>query len=187
MLAAEHRAGNPAGADPIVGRPDDVREASICALSGMRANPWCPSKKTEWVRSDEEGVPCSWHHASDDGLLTVYPPEYRAWARTVEPPRATAARVTPHDSQTASTPVAIASPPSGAVYSIDPTLRREFQALSLRAVTASPTSVTWTVDGRQFGTASSERSLSWPLAVGPHRIEARDADGRSAETTIVVR
>jgi membrane carboxypeptidase/penicillin-binding protein PbpC len=83
--------------------------------------------------------------------------------------------------------VAIASPPSGAVYSIDPTLRREFQALSLRAVTASPTSVTWTVDGRQFGTASSERSLSWPLAVGPHRIEARDADGRSAETTIVVR
>ncbi len=82
---------------------------------------------------------------------------------------------------------AIASPPGGAIYSVDPTLRREFQALPLRAVTGRPTTVTWLVDGTRLGAASSEGSLSWPLAVGKHDIEARDADGRRARTSVIVR
>ena len=68
-----------------------------------------------------------------------------------------------------------------------PTLRREFQALPLRAVTGRPTTVTWLVDGATIGTASSERTLSWPLAIGAHEIEARDADGRRARTSVVVK
>ncbi len=83
--------------------------------------------------------------------------------------------------------LAIANPPGGAIYSVDPTLRREFQALPLRAVTARPTTVTWLVDGATVGTASSERSLSWPLAIGAHEIEARDAEGRRARTSVVVK
>ena len=35
--------------------------------------------------------------------------------------------------------------------------------------------VTWLVDGTTVGTASSERTLSWPLAIGAHEIEVRDA------------
>jgi membrane carboxypeptidase/penicillin-binding protein PbpC len=84
-------------------------------------------------------------------------------------------------------PLQIANPPAGAIYSIDPTLRREFQALPLRAVTSRPTTVTWLVDGTMIGTAPSERPLAWPLAAGPHEIEVRDADGRRARTSIVVR
>ena len=81
----------------------------------------------------------------------------------------------------------IANPPEGAVYSVDPTLRREFQALPLRAITAKPTTVQWRVDGAHVGTASSERTVSWPLVVGSHRIEAEDADGRRVATSVVVR
>ena len=81
----------------------------------------------------------------------------------------------------------IANPPAGAIYSLDPTLRREFQSLPLRAVTGRPTTVTWRVDGAMIGTASSDRPVRWPLAVGSHEIEVRDAEGRRARTSIVVK
>ena len=71
--------------------------------------------------------------------------------------------------------------------SIDPTLRREFQALALRVVTERPTTVTWTIDGATLATASSERSVDWPLVVGSHQIEVRDTGGRSARTSVVVK
>jgi membrane carboxypeptidase/penicillin-binding protein PbpC len=81
----------------------------------------------------------------------------------------------------------IANPPAGAIYSLDPTLRREFQALPLRAVTARPTTVTWLVDGAMIGMAPSDRPFAWPLAVGSHQIEARDTEGRTARTSVVVK
>ena len=83
--------------------------------------------------------------------------------------------------------MSIANPPEGAVYSVDPTLRREFQALPLRAVTARPITVRWSVDGEPVGSSSSDRPLSWRLAVGAHSIEVQDADGRRATTSVVVR
>jgi membrane carboxypeptidase/penicillin-binding protein PbpC len=50
-----------------------------------------------------------------------------------------------------------------------------------------PTSVTWLVDGSEIGTGSSEKPFDWPLAVGTHKIEARDAGGRRARTSVVVK
>ena len=165
----------------------------------MRANAWCPSRAREWASAGDEALPCAWHHRSDEGLLTIYPPEFRAWAG--ERPGAAAARRAAIASRRAPSrrsreggegdgarrTLAIANPPAGAIYSVDPTLRREFQALPLRAVTERPTTVTWLVDGAHVGTASSERSLSWPLAVGAHEIEARDAEGRRARTSVIVK
>jgi len=81
----------------------------------------------------------------------------------------------------------IASPPDGATYLVDPTLRREFQSLSLRAVMPVPGAVEWSVDRRSLGTVESDKSLTWSLAPGRHTFVVRDADGRSAESTIVVR
>jgi membrane carboxypeptidase/penicillin-binding protein PbpC len=79
------------------------------------------------------------------------------------------------------------SPPSGATYLRDPTLRAEFQTLTLRAETLAPTPVTWAVDGRPVGTASSESALSWPLRAGEHVVSVTDARGRRAEASIVVK
>jgi membrane carboxypeptidase/penicillin-binding protein PbpC len=84
-------------------------------------------------------------------------------------------------------PLQIVNPPSGATYFIDPTLRREFQTLSLRVLTAAPGTIEWHVDDRALGSSSSETGLSWPLVPGTHRITARDGHGRVAESSVVVK
>ena len=84
MLAAQRRAGatGNAFADAVVADPPEgLVEREICALSGMPANPWCPSKGRERVPAAGDAAPCSWHHRSEDRLVTIWPPEYREWAR----------------------------------------------------------------------------------------------------------
>lgn len=202
MLAA-NRGRESMGAHEVLAPPPGIEEVTICALSGMRANSWCPSRAREWASVGAEALPCSWHHRSDEGLLTIYPPEFRAWSGTLGAGRGFSISTAPSISPPARrnlgeggplpgeggrTPsLAITNPPPGAIYSVDPTLRREFQALPLRAVADRSTTVTWLVDGRTIGTVSSERSLSWPLTIGAHEIEARDAQGRRARTSVVVK
>jgi hypothetical protein len=81
----------------------------------------------------------------------------------------------------------LVNPPPGATYLIDPTLRRDFQTLSLRVVAPSPTTIEWTVNGTRAGVSSSETALEWPLRPGQHRIAARDRSGRVAESVITVK
>ena len=81
----------------------------------------------------------------------------------------------------------IVSPADGSSYLIDPTLRREFQTLSLHAVAARRGPIEWTVNGREVGTADADAKVEWPLAPGKHRIIARDETGRTAEAHVVVR
>jgi len=81
----------------------------------------------------------------------------------------------------------VLSPPDGAVYLIDPTLRREFQTIGLRGATDGSVSLDWRVDGTSIGTTAPDGSLTWPLAPGHHVISARDSQGRSASASIVVK
>ena len=83
--------------------------------------------------------------------------------------------------------IAIASPPSGATDSINPTLRAEFQAVPLRAATPRKTPVKWRINDRTLGRTTSDMPLMWPLRPGTHHIVARDGEGHTAESTIVVR
>jgi len=78
------------------------------------------------------------------------------------------------------------SPLAGAVYLYDPTLRREFQTLTLRARGASGR-LAWSVDGASIGDSARDEGVRWPLVRGEHSIEVTDATGRTAETKIVVR
>ncbi|HTI37656.1 MAG TPA: penicillin-binding protein 1C [Vicinamibacterales bacterium] len=194
MLAAVQRAGGPAAdGDPIVPVPAGLERTMTCALSGMRATSACPNQRDEWVRTGEPALPCSWHHESDEGPLTIYPPEFRAWASQAHAVSASVesrVRTTSRPATPRAAPRArleVLSPSAGATYSIDPTLRREFQALPLRAITAQPTTLTWYVDGQAVGTTSSERAVSWPLVVGRHDVEVRDAAGRAARAAVFVK
>jgi membrane carboxypeptidase/penicillin-binding protein PbpC len=83
--------------------------------------------------------------------------------------------------------LSIVSPPSGATYLIDPTLRREFQTLSLRAVSSSNERIAWSVNGEPVGMVAPGRKIDWPLVPGRHTIAARDAAGRTAIAVVVVR
>ena len=210
MLAATKRLHGAAGFDAraIVAAPDGLAEREVCALSGMPANPWCPARQRERLPATDEAA-CSWHHQSDEGLLVVWPPAYRQWAREngllserqhtaaplaeplvrLKPDTTTDRRVVstvPQPTPTRSA-LEIVNPPSGATYLIDPTLRREFQTLSLRVVAATPGTIEWQVAGRVVGTSSTETALMWPLTPGVHRITARDEHGRVAESSVVVK
>ena len=67
MLAAERAAGNPSSArrDRRAARRTS-QQVAICALSGMRANAWCPTRATEWLPPSEEAP-----------AVLVAPPERR--------------------------------------------------------------------------------------------------------------
>jgi penicillin-binding protein 1C len=153
---------------PIVSPPGDVEEIDICTLSGARPSTYCPSVQKEWLSRDEPARFCSWHH---DGSID-WPAEYRAWARQTQdkPVRPS----TQHASV-----LRIANPPDGATYLIDPTLRREFQTLRLRADTASR--VSWRVNDRPVAAAE------WPLTPGRHVITAIDARGNRDSVRILVK
>ncbi len=197
MLAAEKRAARQAdnsGLDPfepVFDADARIESVEICALSGLTANPWCPTRRREWVAAETRRLPCSWHHLTDAGLLTAWPAQYRQWARDHgldrEAPALRESKNTVVTVAARAHEFRISSPPDGATYLIDPTLRREFQAVPLRALTSTPGPVEWTVDERSLGTNETDRETSWPLVPGHHTFRARDAAGRTAEATVVVR
>jgi penicillin-binding protein 1C len=207
MLAAERRvAGHIDSQLALAEAPPNVVRREICALSGMLANPWCPTKTSEWLPSDAALVPCSWHHESEDGLLTVWPAVYRQWAAEhglthdgasggsrvrlqadLASPTADLAKAGRHTDHNEAH-FSIANPPAGAIYLIDPTLRSQYQALPLRAAAdAHAGFIEWVIDGNRFGASRADQPLQWPLAPGAHRISARDQIGRMAEVNILVK
>ncbi len=108
----------------------------------MRTNAAAPTRRHEWLGPDTSPLPCSWHHDSEQGVLTFWPDEYRHWAAargvleeerrpSFELPDARLAATTRAAPRAAR--LDIVSPADGTVYLIDPTLHREFQAMPLRA------------------------------------------------------
>jgi penicillin-binding protein 1C len=167
MLAAMK--GKTSSDVPIVEPPPGLERAPVCALSGLRPSTSCPNVETEWVASDAPVEFCSWHH---DGWVD-WPSEYRDWARVEA--RATIAgpaHPTARDER-----LRILSPPNGATYLIDPTLRMAFQTLPLRA---SDPRATFHIDGRAVA------ARSWPLAPGKHTVLA-EVRGKRDEVTIYVK
>ena len=153
---------------PVVALPSKVDSIEICATSGLLPNPWCPSIEKEWLPAGQAAQFCSWHH---DGYID-WPPELRDWAR-VEYPRTKPVVATQHASA-----LRISNPADGATFLIDPTLRREYQTLRLRASAAS--GVNWQVNGRAV-------PPEWPLEAGRHTVTAVDAKGRRDSVEIFVK
>jgi penicillin-binding protein 1C len=195
MLAAQrHVRGREEPVDDVVSRPSDLREQTVCALSGMRAGDACPIRIREWLPPGFSPLPCTWHHDSEDGVLTFWPDEYRSWAREHRlldgllngsgDPAAVRSRRAVTAARSA---FGIDSPAEGATYLIDPTLRREYQMLPLRIV-GHRNSVEWFVDGRSFAVTEGDEKVSWPLVRGKHVIRAQEAaSNRSAEATFLVK
>ena len=203
MLAAQrHVRGREEDGHDIAHRPGDLEEHAVCALSGMRAGDACPIRRREWLPHDFSPLPCAWHHGSEEGLLTLWPDEYRDWAakrgllqeeNLAAIARAAAARRTvPAATSRGTTRPAvdraleITSPADGATYMIDPTLRPEFQELPLRFVGASGR-VRWTIDDVEVGAGTVDQRVAWPLQRGEHVVRARDARGQVAEASILVK
>ena len=83
MLAAQNRFAGEAmmvNDERLMTPQDGLVRTPICALSGMPADSFCPSRTHEWLPARGPALPCSWHHETGDGVLVVWPPEYRQWA-----------------------------------------------------------------------------------------------------------
>jgi membrane carboxypeptidase/penicillin-binding protein PbpC len=119
--------------------------------------------------------------AKENGLLAD------VWRYSDEPFLAKASAISVPGVPARRVALEITNPPAGAVYLIDPTLRRDFQTLPLRVVSSRPGRIEWRVNGHPVGASNSDGALMWPLTPGSHRITARDEQGRSSETSIVVR
>lgn len=185
----------------IVTVPADVRRVELCAISGMAPHAACPTRAVEWVSSTTVLERCTWHHASDRGLVTVWPEPFRRWAKTsgvflsdhnseshpLAAQTASAAPVSSTRQKDSRGLFGIVRPLGGAVYLIDPTLRPEFQTLPLAAQGASPGFIEWYVDGALVGRAGPDASVRWPLIRGSHTITAKDSAGRMAATQVMVR
>ena len=203
MLAAQRRVAGHLleSAKPLATPPPGVSRRQVCALSGQPANDWCPAKASEWMPDGHAGPPCTWHHESETGLQTIWPSEYRQWAagqglltdsglrRASLPtsPILTEVRAGIREAS-AQRRLSIASPADGTLYLIDPTLRPEFQRLSLRATAGREAEyIDWSINGLPVGRSAPEKALAWSLVAGEHRITARDARGQLAEARIRVR
>ena len=191
MLAAVERTTGSLPIDdftPIAAPTNDVRRADVCALSGLTPNGACPRVVTEWVPTGPAIDDCTWHHASDQGVVTIWPANYRHWAKRegllrdaaaapVAPVRAARATPAAEHTRPVSTGLSIVTPIAGAVYLIDPTLRPQFQTLPLRAQ-GGRGSLEWFVNGASIGTAGRDDALRWPLTRGAHQISSRTPAGR---------
>ncbi|MEO5896423.1 MAG: penicillin-binding protein 1C [Vicinamibacterales bacterium] len=201
MLAAERRGITPGAASStggILPPSADTLQHEICTVSGAAANPWCPTRRREWQPAGQPLPACNWHHLANEELVTILPAEYDAWTSSHRPSAVrTSATPTIATSVIGRSTIGIGtsaigasdvilSPADGGTYLIDPTLRREFQTLSLKAAAASGR-VEWSINGRPLGASMPRAQLEWPLVPGRHTISARDAGGHTDEVTVVVR
>ena len=196
MLAAMRRVHGalPAPGESATGaQPERSVRQSICALSGLTATRYCPSTIEEWSATESPARRCSWHRPTADGVAVDWPTEYQAWAAQnrgrdrVATPAAAALPLPKANPQPGSTALRVLSPPDGAVYLIDPTLRREFQTIGLRVSGGDAQRVEWRVDDVPIATIEATAALDWPLASGRHVISVRDSRGHRADAAIVVK
>lgn len=165
--------------ETIVDPPANLERGPVCALSGLRPSTSCPNVEEEWIATEAPVKFCSWHHP--DGV--AWPAEYSAWAKSAL--SVVSSRLSGNRQPATDNHLRVTNPPDGATYLIDPTLRKPYQTLRLRAV--SETRVAWRVDHSNLGVAERDTFLEWPLVPGSHTITATDTLGQKQSVRIYVK
>ncbi len=140
----------------------------ICALSGMRAGPYCGGVLTEWIRTRMPDV-CDWHHAH--GI--TYPSKYGAWL---------AERARYGDVRRGSGRIRL--PREGAVFYLDAALPEEAQAIRVETAGFEYGALVL-VDDVPCGALNSAGVFTLPLSPGKHTVTVEDAESTHSVTFIV--
>ena len=135
---------------------------SICRLSGLVANGYCPAL-TEWFVPGTVPGPETW--SGPDGV--ALPPAFSEWASRSGAGTAMAASGTVRSSnEPIPAGLKITSPRNGDRFRFVPGVDSAFATVGLRVAGAARRApVRWFVDGR------AQRVARWPLELGRHRIE----------------
>jgi penicillin-binding protein 1C len=173
LLRALEGTGTASGGAAIFGEaPGNVREAAVCALSGMAATSACGGTVREWLPAGRLPAPCSWHRGGE----IEYPPEYRAWLRERF-----------RRGQAASAGGAfIRLPAAGSVFYFDPALPPEAQAIRVEAAGFGGEALVYDNDVLQGG-LNGAGVFALPLRRGLRRVVVEDESGASAAVEIEVR
>jgi penicillin-binding protein 1C len=217
MLAAQqHVRGRASVDEPIVERPADLHEHAICELSGMEAGAACPLRRREWLPSGFSPLPCDWHHDSEEGLLTLWPEPYRAWAsatgrmREEQPVFARLRRADNGRDNRSDVGAAFTQPGRSSTTlasAVRPVHSSKSQSQPFDIVSPAD-GATYLIDptlrpefqrvplraiggrGRvewRVGDRLIAGGAEWTLARGVHRITARDASGQDVGVTVTVK
>lgn len=176
--------------------PPSVETGKICTLSGMLPGENCADVAEEvFIGSAAADKVCSFHRkysidrrtgavaspSSDpeyvtEKIFTVFPPQYIQWAleQGFELPPAAGDATDPEAA------VSILFPGEGETFRIDPVLRRQYQKISLRAVSPAGGELLWKMDGVEIGRTGAPFILEWQLVKGEHVLEVESPLGKAS-------
>lgn len=191
-------------------QPSTVKQREVCALSGQKPGPHCPTLVTDYYLADcspdtecafhqtylvdpETGYRLPPHYYSSSKALTEmvyvqYPPRIASWleknGRPIDklPPLLRDwQRLRP-----GRVPV-IHSPSPDYVYQLRPGAPREYQKICLEAAAGNDVhKLYWFIDGEFLGSAAPGERLFYLPEPGVHRVVCQDDQGRSAEVKMVI-
>ncbi|MDR0378218.1 MAG: transglycosylase domain-containing protein [Spirochaetaceae bacterium] len=159
---------HPGGPTPAL-----VREAQICALSGMAAGLFCPGTVREWLPGGGGPGPCTWHAGGE----VRFPPEYRAWLTE----RFRSGRISAGEGGGR-----IRQPLPGSVYYLDSGLPPDAQALRIETAAFEPGALVY-ADGFLQGALNPAGVFTLPLSRGRHTVIVEDEAGSTALVEFEVR
>jgi penicillin-binding protein 1C len=135
--------------------PGHIIRKAICPLSGALPSSRCPSAMEEiFIEGTEPKTVCPLTHEKENARETL---ELRS-------PKLAKNRLW------------ITFPRDGDIFKIDPVLRRDFQAVELKALISGSIevrSVEWWINDRKIGDSGFPYACSWKLAPGTYSIKAR--------------
>lgn len=199
----------PRAASSFPMRPE-LERVSICAASGALPGKYCPQKRYElFTRSTCPTAECQVHKQyrfrRDNGrlagpnepdrdcykrVLTVWPEKYHAWMAErdmIIPPQSALGSAKRSPLAEAATELRILYPDDGALYRLDPVLRRQYQKLTAKAtIPKDSQQVKWYVDGQEQAKEDQPNLMSWQLRPGVHKIKITAAGDQSHTISITV-
>lgn len=186
LEAVRHlRGGEPQPFEEIIETPKSLKKIDLCALSGMEANPNCPSRVKDYVFKEEKIEKCNWHRKIGKKLITIYPEIYQSWAKDmglIQETQDYAVDFSEYENKK----LTIISPMPEAIFLYDPTIPRKYQGIYLEA-TGATGKIKWIVDGKEFKTAKKGEKVFYEFSKGEHLIEAVDENNNRAFSNITIR
>ena len=202
------RALRPGAAGPPRIDAPRLTRLTVCAVSGDRPGPRCPTVQTQAIAGVTKLPACALHkqifvdrdtglrlvgdcllaHPTQEETALVWPAELLAWQRAQGSAVAGLPAMHPDcaDVPDEAGPT-IQSPSAATPYVIRPDAPPEFQRLALLAAPGPAATLHfWYVDGRFAASSAPETPCFTPLAPGRHTVSVTDDLGRSTAGTFAV-
>ena len=166
------RALYPSGTGPWFARPDDVRRRNVCSLSGLPANPDCPSvEEGQYVVGHSSTALCGVHSRDASGRVVVKDDAYLA---------AFSGRLKTTEKLT------ITKPEDESVFCMVQGMAQQKVVCQVTGNVAGGR-LWWFVDGEPSGETIGVAPFAWTPSLGAHVISCTTAEGVSASVRVTVR